>query len=375
MGRIVVTEFVSLDGVMEAPGGEDFKYKGWSFDFDRGEEGNNFKLDETRASEALLLGRRTYEGFAGAWPSREGEFADMFNSMPKYVVSSTLESPTWNNTTVLNGDVVQEVEKLKEEIDGDIVVHGSNQLVHTLVENDLVDELRLMVFPVVLGTGKRIFGETSDKKPLRLVDSKTVGDGVAILIYRAAGGSERLGPPVDDEAAVLLGHLCPERGAGSAEALANPRGVLAGGEPRVAVLELQRDRLDAGRPRRVERDEEEQAEIVPSLRVDGVVVDEVAEVVQDPGLHALEHMRRVTGDERRAGHAQSGGRPPDVGQRLRVHVRAPMRGDEHGVGLRSGYRVRQPLHTSSEIHIGDPRPSRAGGIVGGMVATADHGEP
>ncbi len=184
MGRIVVTEFVSLDGVMEAPGGEDFKYKGWSFDFDRGEEGNNFKLDETRGSEALLLGRRTYEGFAGAWPSREGEFADMFNSMPKYVVSSTLESPTWNNTTVLNGDVVQEVERLKEEIDGDIVVHGSNQLVHSLVENDLVDELRLMVFPVVLGTGKRIFGETSDKKPLRLVDSKTVGDGVAILIYQ-----------------------------------------------------------------------------------------------------------------------------------------------------------------------------------------------
>ena len=184
MGRIVVTEFVSLDGVMEAPGGEDFKYKGWSFDFDRGEEGNNFKLDETRGSEALLLGRRTYEGFAGAWPSREGEFADMFNSMPKYVVSSTLESPTWNNTTVLNGDVVQEVERLKEEIDGDIVVHGSNQLVHTLVENDLIDELRLMVFPVVLGTGKRIFGETSDKKPLRLVDSKTVGDGVAILIYQ-----------------------------------------------------------------------------------------------------------------------------------------------------------------------------------------------
>ena len=183
MGRIVVTEFVSLDGVMQAPGGEDFKYKGWSFEFDRGAEGDQFKLDETRATEALLLGRVTYEGFAGAWPSREGEFADKFNSMPKYVISSTLENPTWNNTTVLNGDVLEEVEKLKEEIDGDIVVHGSNQLVHALVENDLVDELRLMVFPVVLGTGKRIFGETSDKKPLRLVDSKTVGDGIAILTY------------------------------------------------------------------------------------------------------------------------------------------------------------------------------------------------
>jgi dihydrofolate reductase len=184
MGRIVVTEFVSLDGVMQAPGGEDFKYPGWSFEFDRGEEGDRFKLDEARASEALLLGRVTYEGFAGAWPSREGEFADRFNSMPKYVVSSTLENPTWNNTTVLNGDAVEEAKRLKEELDGDIYIHGSRQLVQTLIENDLVDELRLMVFPVVLGTGQRVFGETSDKKPLRLVDSKTVGDGVAILIYQ-----------------------------------------------------------------------------------------------------------------------------------------------------------------------------------------------
>ncbi len=184
MGRIVVTEFVSLDGVMQAPGGEDFKYPGWSFEFDRGEEGDRFKLDEARASEALLLGRVTYEGFAGAWPSREGEFADRFNSMPKYVVSSTLENPTWNNTTVLNGDAVEEAKRLKEELDGDIYIHGSRQLVQTLIENDLVDELRLMVFPVVLGTGQRVFGETSDKKPLRLVDSKTVGDGVAILVYQ-----------------------------------------------------------------------------------------------------------------------------------------------------------------------------------------------
>jgi dihydrofolate reductase len=186
MGRIVVTEFVSLDGVMEAPGGEDFKYKGWSFDFDRGEEGNKFKLDETFQSEALLLGRVTYEGFAAAWPSRDGEFADKFNSMPKYVVSSTLESPEWNNTTVLKGDAVAEASKLKQELDGDIYVHGSCQLVQTLIENDLVDELHLMVFPVILGTGKRVFGETSDKKALRLADSKTVGEGVAILVYQPA---------------------------------------------------------------------------------------------------------------------------------------------------------------------------------------------
>jgi dihydrofolate reductase len=184
MGRIVVTEFVSLDGVMEAPGGEEFKYPGWSFEFDRGEEGNRFKLDETLASEALLLGRRTYEGFAAAWPSREGDFADKFNSMPKYVVSSTLDNPEWNNTTVLKGDAVEEVRKLKRELDGDIYVHGSRQLAQTLIESDLVDELHLMVFPVVLGTGKRLFGETSDKKPLRLVESRIVGDGVAILVYR-----------------------------------------------------------------------------------------------------------------------------------------------------------------------------------------------
>jgi len=186
MGRIVVTEFVSLDGVMEAPGGEDFKYKAWSFDFDRGEDGNQFKLDETHESEALLLGRRTYEGFAAAWPGRDGEFADKFNTMPKYVVSSKLENPEWNNTTVLKGDAVEEVTKLRQELDGDIYVHGSCQLAQTLIENDLVDELHLMVFPVVLGTGKRLFGETSDKKPLRLADSKTVGDGVAILVYQAA---------------------------------------------------------------------------------------------------------------------------------------------------------------------------------------------
>jgi dihydrofolate reductase len=192
VGRIVVTEFVSLDGVMEAPGGgEDFKHGGWSFEIERGDEGNQFKLDETMSSEALLLGRVTYEGFAAAWPSREGEFADKFNTMPKYVVSSTLEEPEWNNSTVLKGDVAEEVARLKREHDGDIVVHGSARLVQTLVEQDLVDELRLMVFPVVLGSGKRIFGETSDKKPLRLADSKVVGDGVAILVYEPAGAGAK----------------------------------------------------------------------------------------------------------------------------------------------------------------------------------------
>jgi dihydrofolate reductase len=188
MGRIVVTEFVSLDGVMEDPGGsEDFRYGGWSFEFDRGAEGNKFKLDEALEADALLLGRVTYEGFAEAWPSREGEFADKFNSMPKYVVTSTLEEPAWNNSTVLKGDVVEEVSKLRRGPDGAIVVHGSAQLVQTLVEHDLVDELRLMVFPVVLGSGKRLFGDTSDKKRLRLADAKTVGDGVAILVYERAG--------------------------------------------------------------------------------------------------------------------------------------------------------------------------------------------
>jgi dihydrofolate reductase len=185
MGRIVVTEFVSVDGVIEDPGGgEDFKHGGWSFEFNRGDEGNAFKMDETRNSAALLLGRKTYEGFADAWPSREGEFADLFNNMPKYVVSSTLADPEWNNSTVIGpDDLAGEVTRLKDELDGDIVVHGSAQLTQALIEQGLVDELRLMVFPVVLGSGKRLFGDTTDKKPLRLTESRTVGDGVAIQIY------------------------------------------------------------------------------------------------------------------------------------------------------------------------------------------------
>jgi dihydrofolate reductase len=186
MGRIVVTEFVSLDGVMEAPGGgEDFEHAGWTFEISRGEEGDKFKLDEALDAEALLLGRVTYEGFAAAWPSMEGEFADKFNGMPKYVVSSTLRDPEWNNSTVLAGDVVEEAANLKERSHGDVAVHGSARLVQTLLEHDLVDELRLMVFPVVLGSGKRLFGGTSGKKRLRLADSKIVGDGIAILTYES----------------------------------------------------------------------------------------------------------------------------------------------------------------------------------------------
>jgi dihydrofolate reductase len=183
MGRIVVTEFVSLDGVMEDPGGaEGYKHGGWTFEFDRG-EGDEFKLEETRDTDALLLGRRTYEGFAAAWPSREGEFADKFNSMPKYVVSSTLRDPEWNNSTVLEGELAEEAAKLRASIQGNIVVHGSAQLVQALIEHDLVDELRLMVYPIVLGGGKRLFAETSEKKPMRLSSARPVGDGITILVY------------------------------------------------------------------------------------------------------------------------------------------------------------------------------------------------
>jgi dihydrofolate reductase len=189
MGRIVVTEFVSLDGVMEAPGGgEDYEHAGWTFQIPRGEEGDNFKLQETLDAEALLLGRVTYDGFAAAWPQMQGmgAFGEKMNSMPKYVVSSTLERADWNNSTVLSGELVEEVAKLKRDLDGTILVAGSALLVQALLEQELVDELRLMVFPVVLGSGKRLFGPASDKQRLRLTDSKIVGDGVAILIYESA---------------------------------------------------------------------------------------------------------------------------------------------------------------------------------------------
>src|SRR3954453_13711543 len=163
MGKVIISEFVSLDGVMEDPGGsEDFKYGGWSFEFDRGDGGNQFKVDELAASDALLLGRVAYEGFAEAWPSREGECADKFNSMPKYVVSSTLSDPEWSNSTVIAGgdDLAESVAALRERHDGDIAVHGSCQLAQALIERELADEIRLMVFPVVLGAGKRFFGAT-----------------------------------------------------------------------------------------------------------------------------------------------------------------------------------------------------------------------
>jgi dihydrofolate reductase len=188
MGRIVVTEFVSLDGVMEDPGGSEHTKNGaWTFKYNRGDEGNKFKVDETNNAEAQLLGRVTYEGFAEAWPQRSGDpFSDKFNSMPKYVISQTLKKADWNNSTILKGNVVEEVKNLKQRLKGDILVSGSARLVQTLIANDLVDQLNLMVFPVILGTGKRLFGETSAMKPLQLAESKTVGDGIAILIYRPA---------------------------------------------------------------------------------------------------------------------------------------------------------------------------------------------
>ena len=188
MGRIVVTEFVSLDGVMEDPGGsEHSKHGAWTFKFNRGDEGNKFKMDETNNAEVQLLGRVTYEGFAAAWPQRSGDaFSEKFNSMPKYVISQTLKKADWNNSTILKGNVVDEVSKLKQTLKGDLLVSGSARLVQTLIANDLVDQLNLMVFPVVLGSGKRLFGDTSEMKTFRLAESKPVGDGVLILVYRPA---------------------------------------------------------------------------------------------------------------------------------------------------------------------------------------------
>jgi dihydrofolate reductase len=184
VGRVVVSQFVTVDGVFEDPGGSEGHERGaWAFQFDRGDEGDKFKLDEVMGADALLLGRVTYEGFAAVWPSRDGEFADKFNGMQKYVVSSTLGEPEWNNTAVVT---VDDVAGLRDAEGGDILVNGSAQLVAELLERDLVDELRLMVFPVVLGSGKRLFGETGDKKRLRLTASRTVGDGVAILVFEAA---------------------------------------------------------------------------------------------------------------------------------------------------------------------------------------------
>jgi dihydrofolate reductase len=188
VSKIVVSQFVTLDGVFEDPGGsEGHEHGGWALQIERGPEGDQFKLDEVMSSEALLLGRVTYEGFAAAWPSREGEFADKFNTMPKYVVSTTLGEPTWNNTTVIEENVAGEVAKLKEQEGGDFLVAGSGQLVKTLMKHDLVDEYRLMVFPLVLGSGKRLFADGVGKTNVRLAEATPVGpDGVVILIYRPA---------------------------------------------------------------------------------------------------------------------------------------------------------------------------------------------
>jgi dihydrofolate reductase len=186
MGKIVMSEFVTLDGVIQDPAGnEGFRVGGWVGRVgDKGrEETDKVLLDQALGAEALLLGRRSYEFFAALWPSRSGELADRLNSLPKYIVSSTLENPDWNNSTVLKGEVVNEVSKLKQELNGEINVIASFQLGRTLIEHDLLDELRLMVYPVVLGAGERIFGETSDKKPMRLLDTRTVGDSVAYLTY------------------------------------------------------------------------------------------------------------------------------------------------------------------------------------------------
>jgi dihydrofolate reductase len=187
MGRIVVSQFITLDGVVEDPGGaEGFERGGWAFEFERGPEGDQFKLDEVMASDALLLGRRTYEGFAAAWPSRSGEFADKFNSMPKYVVSGTLNDPEWNNTAVLDpGDLVGEVAKLRD-LERDVLVNGSVQLVRALLAAGLVDELRLMVFPTLLGAGKRLFAEDGDQTALRLTESRPAGETLIVIYVPAA---------------------------------------------------------------------------------------------------------------------------------------------------------------------------------------------
>jgi dihydrofolate reductase len=184
MGKIVVSDNVSLDGVVQDPAGDEgFRVGGWVGRITDRPKVGKLALDEALGTEALLLGQGSYEWFAARWSSRSGELADRLNSLPKYVVSSTVKDPDWNNSTVLKGDLVSEVSKLKQKLDGDLVVYASFQIVHTLMEDDLVDELRLKVFPVVLGAGERLFGETSDKKPMRLVDSQTLDSDVAYLTY------------------------------------------------------------------------------------------------------------------------------------------------------------------------------------------------
>jgi dihydrofolate reductase len=194
MGRIVVSQFMTLDGVVEDPGGaEAFDRGGWAFEFDRGEEGDKFKLDEVMAARALLLGRVTYEGFAAAWPSRTGAFADKFNAMPKYVVSTTLAEPGWSNSTVVGADVAAAVAQLKRDVDGDILVNGSIALTATLLEHGLVDEWRLMVYPTVLGAGKRLFAETPAPSVLRLTGARPAGETIILTYVPAAKDGGRAG--------------------------------------------------------------------------------------------------------------------------------------------------------------------------------------
>jgi dihydrofolate reductase len=186
MGKIVISENVSLDGVVQDPtGDEGFSQGGWSHQIDDNDRQAFVEVfsDEAMRTEALLLGRRSDEWFATRWASRTGEWADRLNSLPKYVVSSTLSAPEWNNSTVLSGDVVDEVSDLRQRHDGEIVVYASRQLAHTLIEHDLADELRLLVYPIAVGAGERLFGDTTDKKPMRLLDARTVGDGLAYLTY------------------------------------------------------------------------------------------------------------------------------------------------------------------------------------------------
>jgi dihydrofolate reductase len=207
MGKIVVSDNISLDGVVQDPTGEEgFRRGGWFAQITDRPEVSKLTLDEALGIEAIVLGRRSYEWFAARWPSRSGELADRINGLPKYVVSSTLEDPDWNNSTVLKGDAVNEVWELKQELDGEIVVWASFQLVRTLMEHDLVDELRLKIFPVVLGAGERLFGETSDKKPMRLVDTQTIDRDVAFLTYERVRDARRAsdGASVPNELAGAL---------------------------------------------------------------------------------------------------------------------------------------------------------------------------
>jgi dihydrofolate reductase len=188
MSRIVVSQFVSVDGVIEDPIGIEDLGRGEWVRASTGPDGSKYKLDEIMDAAAMLFGRRTYESYAGAWPERKDEYADRINSMPKYVVSSTLADPTWTNTTVLAGDPASSVGALKQQIDGDILIQGSVQLTYTLMEHDLVDEWRLMVFPVVVGAGKRFFGDPGKAVDVRLVECRAVGEGVAIVSYEAVRG-------------------------------------------------------------------------------------------------------------------------------------------------------------------------------------------